>query len=149
MADLISDDLRADLCKVWILGFLDAMAFAPPRLSGTMPPCSPTMPPASQEHAPLPQETRPPSSQEHAPIFRNMPPYALDGRPVTAEDYIPSDMVAPLIQMAESSIDGSTSMIAELYRENPQTVYDTLYSVGYDLCMALNVALGPIEVNLN
>ena len=68
---------------------------------------------------------------------------------MTDEDSIPSDMVAPLIQMAEQSVDGATTMIAEIFQENPQTVYATLYSVGYDLCMALNVALGPIEVNLN
>lgn len=48
MADL-SDDLRADLCKVWALGFLDAMAGG----EVTDQDCIPSdMPPPRQEYAP-------------------------------------------------------------------------------------------------
>lgn len=97
----ISDELRADLCKVWALGFLDAMA----------------------------------------------------GQPVEDEDVIPANQAAPLAamvkQLAEGCINHAEAVIAELFPENPQAVYDTVYSVGFDLCSAMNAADGPTEINLN
>ena len=93
----ISDDLRAELGRVFLLGFLDASA----------------------------------------------------GTPVEDEDLIPADLAPPLVQMAEAAVDGGEAMIAELYRENPQTVCQTLYSVGWETCQRLDHAFGPAEVNLN
>ena len=74
---------------------------------------------------------------------------AMAGGPLTDEDYIPSDMAPYLVTLAESSVDGSSSLIAELYRENPTDVYQTIYEVGRDLYLAMATAYGPIEVNLN
>ena len=68
---------------------------------------------------------------------------------MTDEDLIPADIAPPIQALAESSIDGSTSLIAGLYRENPTDVYQTIYRVGFDLCAAMNAAYGPIEVNPN
>ena len=44
-------------------------------------------------------------------------------------------------------------MIAAIFQENPQTVYQAVYGAGYgagyDVCAAMNAAYGPIEINLN
>ena len=93
----ISGPLRAALCQVWAVGFLDAMK----------------------------------------------------GEPVTDGDTIPSAMAPPLVQMAEGCVDSAASMIAEIFQENPQTVYGVLYQAGYDVCIAMNAAYGPAEINLN
>ena len=74
---------------------------------------------------------------------------AMKGEAVTDDDSIPSYLAPPLVHLAELSVDGAATMIAEVFQENPSIVYDTLYRVGYDLCMAMNVAFRPIEVNLN
>ena len=40
-------------------------------------------------------------------------------------------------------------MIAEVFQENPQTVYQTLYQVGADALSAVREMNRPIEINLN
>ena len=128
----ISDELRATLSQVFILGFLDASA-------GT--PCPRTYPPPAQDHTP-PAEHTPPAG--HTPLVEHTPPggaYPLPGEQAP----LPGDNPPLLIALAEAAIDGSVKMIAELYPENPQTVYQTLYQVGFDT----GVMLSPAEFNLN
>ena len=62
----ISEELRADLCKAWVVGFLDAMNGAPPS-SREIAPLSEVPPPYSQDIAPLLPRNRP-------PLPRNTPP---------------------------------------------------------------------------
>ena len=93
----ISEELRADLCRVWALGFLDAMK----------------------------------------------------GEPVTDDDSIPSDMAPHLVKLAQGCIDNAESLTAQVFTENPSTIYQTVYGVGFDVCAAMNAAYGPTEVNLN
>ena len=93
----ISAPLRADLCRVFALGFLDA----------------------------------------------------IKGEPVSDDDEIPSDVAELLVKLAEGCIDHASSFIAEVFTENPETVYRTIYSVGFDVCAAMNAAYGPAEINLN
>ena len=93
----ISEGLRADLCQVWALGFLDAMK----------------------------------------------------GEEVNGDDAILSDMAEPLVKLAEGCIDHAASFIAEVFTENPETIYSTVYGAGYDVCAAMNAAYGPTEINLN
>ena len=93
----ISEELRADLCRVWSLGFLDAMK----------------------------------------------------GEEVNDEDTIPSSITPHLVKLAEGCIDNAASFIAQVFVENPQAVYQTVYGVGFDVCAAMNAAYGPTEINLN
>lgn len=44
--------------------------------------------------------------------------------------------------MAEQCIDKAEAFIAEIFQENPQTVYAT----GFDICAAMNAAYGPPAV---
>ena len=92
----LSSQLRADLCMMWTLGFVDAMK----------------------------------------------------GSEAEAEDEIPSDMVEPLIKLAEGWIDSAASYIAEVYDENPELVCGVVYQGGYVLSTAMDAADGP-EINLN
>ena len=93
----LSSQLRADLCMVWTLGFVDCMK----------------------------------------------------GSEAEGEDEIPSDMVEPLIKLAEGCIDRAAPLIAEVFQENPELVCGVVYQGGYDLSTAMNDAYGPTEINLN
>ena len=96
MADLISDDLRAELGKVFLLGYLDYSA----------------------------------------------------GTPVEDDDEIPSALGPPLVQMAEQCIAKAEPILADLFRENPQLTYDTVYAAGVDIAKTIE-ELGPRPVYLN
>ena len=71
------------------------------------------------------------------------------GEPVTDEHTIPVELAPPLQQLAQACIDGSEAMIAQLYPENPQTVYDTLYRVGYESCLMIDALNPVVDINLN
>ena len=73
----------------------------------------------------------------------------MKGENVSDDDTIPSEMVEPLVKLAEGCIDHAASFIAEVFTENPETIYSTVYGAGYDVCAAMNAAYGPIEINLN
>ena len=92
----ISAPLRADLCKAWVLGFLDAMK----------------------------------------------------GEAVNDDDEIESDMAELLVEMAEGCIDSSTELIAQVFVENPQTVYQTIYSMGFEVSSTMNLKAAA-ELNRN
>ena len=96
MADLISDDLRAELGIVFLRGFLDYSA----------------------------------------------------GKPVEDDDDIPGGIGLPLIQMAKSAIDKAEPILAELSRQNPQLMYETVYAAGGDIAKTIE-ALGPQPIYLN
>ena len=150
----ISAELRVDLCKVWVLGFLDAMrASIPPYVEGDTPLGSEVYPLYDPEHLPPYAGTQPPPAPEHTPPYAQEdppgtppahPPYA-----PTDEDTIPSDMAPHLVKLAEGCIDNAETHIAALFAENPQTVYETVYRGGRDLYLALAAAHAPIQVNLN
>ena len=93
----ISDELRANLMRVWALGFLEAMA----------------------------------------------------GREVENDDAIPTELGDALIVAAEKSIGGAETFIAEVFMENPTTVYQTVYAIGWETSININSITSPIEVNLN
>ena len=133
---MISAELRGDLCKVWAEGFIDALKGAAPQHT----------PGAAPQHTPgaAPQHTPPEHTpSHHAPL---PPP---NGRPATDDDCIASELAPSIIALAEQSIEGSQSMIASVFAENPQLVFSVVYGVGYDLCMALNAAHLTIDINLN
>ena len=96
MADLISDDLRAELGKVFLLGYLDHCA----------------------------------------------------GTTVEDDDEIPGAIGLPLIQMAEQCIANAEPILAELSRQNPQLMYETVYAAGADIAKTIE-ALGPQPIYLN
>ena len=70
----------------------------------------------------------------------------MKGEEVNDEDTIPSSITPHLVKLAEGCIDNSASFIAEVFTENPETIYSTVYGAGYDVCAA---AYGPTEINLN
>ena len=110
-----------------------------------MPPLNtPPVPPLNTPPVP-PLNTPPPehTPSHHAPL---PPP---NGRPATDDDCIASELAPSIIALAEQSIEGSQSMIASVFAENPQLVFSVVYGVGYDLCMALNAAHLTIDINLN
>ena len=92
----ISDDLRAELGKAFVRGFLDYSA----------------------------------------------------GTPVEDDDEIPSALGLPLIQMAKQCIANAEPILVELFRENPQLTYDTVYEAGAS-CAEIIEELGPRPVYLN
>ena len=92
----ISSPLRADLCRMWALGFLDCMK----------------------------------------------------GEPVIDDDAIPSELVEPLVTLAEGCIDHAASFIAQVFTENPETIYSTVYGVGFEVCLAINLKAAA-ELNRN
>ena len=92
----ISEGLRADLCQVWVLGFLDCMK----------------------------------------------------GEEVNGDDAILSDMAESLVKLSEGCIDSAASFIAQVFVENPQTVYQTVYGVGFEVCLAMNLKAAA-ELNRN
>ena len=73
----------------------------------------------------------------------------MKGEPANDDDAILSDMAESLVKLSEGCIDNAAPMIAAIFQENPQTVYQAVYQVGYDLCAAMNAAYGPTEINLN
>ena len=92
----ISEELRADLCRVWALGFLDAMK----------------------------------------------------GEAVNDDDMIESDIANSLVKLSEGCIDKAASVIAQIFQENPQTVFQTVYGVGFEVCSVMNLKAAA-ELNRN
>ena len=74
---------------------------------------------------------------------------AMKGEPVTDDDTIPSEIAPHLVKLAEGCIDKAAPFLAQVFTENPSTVYDVVYGCGFDLCAAMNAAYGPTEINLN
>ena len=93
----ISDELRADLMRVWAVGFLEAMA----------------------------------------------------GRELEDDDPIPTALGDALIVAAEKSIGGAETFIAEVFMENPTTVYQTVYAIGFETSININGIAAPIEIYPN
>ena len=73
----------------------------------------------------------------------------MKGELVEDEDTIPSEMVEPLVRLAEGCIDHAASYIAQVFQENPETISKTIYLAGFEVCTAMNAAYGPTEINLN
>ena len=61
---------------------------------------------------------------------------------------VPSALAEPLATLAAGCIDRSASFIAEVFDENPVTVYECVYAAGHDFSSALTAAYRP-EINLN
>ena len=72
----------------------------------------------------------------------------MKGEPVIDDDTIPSSITPHLVKLAEGCIDNAASFIAQVFVENPQTVYQTVYGVGFEVCSAMN-AKAAAELNLN
>ena len=70
------------------------------------------------------------------------------GTPVVDSDTTPAEVGPHLHDLATKCIEGSEALIAELYPENPQTVYQTVYAVGYEAAQVIE-QLGPGPVCLN
>ena len=73
----------------------------------------------------------------------------MKGEPVNDDDTIPSDMVPHLVTLAEGCIDHAAAFMAQVFTENPKTVYEAVYGSGFGVCAAMNAAYGPTEINLN
>ena len=74
---------------------------------------------------------------------------AMAGREVENDDEIPKELGDSLIVAAEKSIGGAESFIAEVFMENPSTVYQTVYASGFEASTMIIGITAPIEVNLN
>ena len=70
------------------------------------------------------------------------------GTPVEDDDEIPSALGPPLVQMAKQCIAKAEPILAELFRENPQLTYDTVYAAGGGIAKTIE-ALGPQPIYLN
>ena len=132
--------------------------------------------PHVQEHTPLAQEHTPPCPEATPPLSGDSPPsqempppstisaplradlcqvFALGfldcmkGEEVNGDDEIPSDVAELLIKLSEGCIDNAASFIAEVFTENPETIYSTVYDAGFEVCAAMNAAYGPRAINLN
>ena len=70
------------------------------------------------------------------------------GTPVEDTDEIPAEYAPPLVQMAQQCIAKSEPILADLFRENPQLTYDTVYAAGVDVAKAIE-ELGPRPICLN
>ena len=70
------------------------------------------------------------------------------GCDVENDDTISVETASMLHTLATKCIETSEALIAELYRENPQTVYRTLYEAGVQTAKAIE-QLGPAPINLN
>ena len=139
------------------------------------PPCSEDAP-LSQEDTPLAQEDAPSCPEDAPPLSGDSPPSqempppstisgplradlcrifalgfldAMKGEPISDDDEIPSDVAELLIKLSEGCIDNAASFIAEVFTENPETTYNTIYKVGFDLSTAMNGAYEPTAINLN
>ena len=144
----ISDGLRTELEQVWALGFLDAMNGARLTDADAIPPRPEVCPPCS-EHSPPSSEVYPPSAQEYPATPQENPHYAMYGRPVTDEDTIPSALAPHLRAMAQVCIAKAEEILAEMYRENPQTVLRTVYEVGWVSFARIEQVANATEINLN
>ena len=128
----ISEDLRTALCQVWTLGFLDAMRAS--------------IPPHVEDDTPLGSEVYPLYDPEHPP---GTPPAHPPYDPDTDSEALPPEIALPLATLAAGCIDRAASLIAEVFTENPSTVWKVVYRVGFDAWGAMNAANGAIEVHLN
>ena len=57
------------------------------------------------------------------------------GTPVEDDDEIPSALGLSLVQMAEQCIAKAEPILADLFRENPQLTYDTVYAGSVSVCL--------------
>ena len=73
----------------------------------------------------------------------------MNGGPCTGEELIPPSLATPLYELAAKCIAGAEPLIAELFPENPETVYDTIYTVGYEAGATIDQAVGPAPIYLN
>ena len=115
-------------------------------MSTNTPPSGPNMPPQ------LPENSPPISDGLRADLFKAWALGFVDsmkGEPANDDDMILSDVADSLVKLSEGCIDNAASLIAQVIDENPSTVYQVVYSVGYDLYSALAAAYGPTEINLN
>ena len=144
-----------------------------PPLSRNRPPPVQKIAPLVQKIAP-PVQNRPPPRLEHtppcpgtAPPVENIPPLSdqlrgdlctlwalgfcdtLKGKLVEDEDTIPSEMVEPLVKLAEACIDGAASVIAQMFIENPDTTATVIYQAGAEACRTMRAINQPIVVSLN
>lgn len=71
------------------------------------------------------------------------------GCEVEEEDTISVESASSVFELAATCIDGSSVLIAQLYPENPETVYRTLYLAGYEACKIIEELGRPVEINLN
>ena len=114
--------------------------------------------PPSPEHSPRPPEHSPPSGDspahgKHSPHPTISPPLradlcrvfvlgfldAMKDADVNEDDEIEEDLAETLVKLAEGCINHSASVIAQLFLENPQTVFQTVYGVGFEACLAMNL----------
>ena len=73
----------------------------------------------------------------------------MNGAPCTGEELIPLSLATPLYEMAAKAVAGSESLIAQLFPENPETVFHTIYTVGYEAGATIDQAVGPAPIYLN
>ena len=71
------------------------------------------------------------------------PPLATD------EHTIPSHLAAPLMAAAEAALANAEDLIAQTYRENPQTIHNELYAFGYWLLHSIDQATALPEFSRN
>ena len=71
------------------------------------------------------------------------PPLATD------EHTIPSHLAAPLVAAAQAALANAEDLIAQTYRENPQTIHSELYAFGYWLLHSIDQATALPEFSLN
>ena len=62
----------------------------------------------------------------------------MKGAEVNDDDEIESVLAESLIKLAEGCIDNSIELIANGIAEHPQTVYQTIYNVGFETCSTMN-----------
>ena len=107
------------------------------------PPASGNSPPMPEDSPPMPENSPHPLS---APLQADLGRVwvlgyldALKGEPVNEDDEILSDFADSLDKLAKGCINHSASLIAQLFVENPQTVFRTVYGVGFEACLAMNL----------
>ena len=74
---------------------------------------------------------------------------AMAGREVEDTDESPKELGDALIVAAQQSIEGAETFIAEVFQENPNTVFQTVYNIGFETFININGITAPIEVYLN
>ena len=73
----------------------------------------------------------------------------MNGAPCTGDEPMPPSVATALYDLAVKAVASSETLIAQLFRESPQTVYDTMYSVGYEAFRSLDEAINIAPINLN
>ena len=73
---------------------------------------------------------------------------AMAGQKVEADDEIPKELGDALIAASKKTIKGSETFIAEVFQENPSTVYQTVYASGFEAAININGIMAAIGGNL-